>query len=248
MGNSKLPQDTHTRSPKNRIPYHPLLFALYPVLFLYARNLDEATFPDLLKPTVIVILLAGILFALARALFKDNTRAGILVSLSMVMIFTYGHVMEPLRGAVVVGYIAGKGRFTEFSDSGRVAHNSFVHCWAELGLFGYFFWLGLIIASLKDGWAIGKITSEEPDAQEMSRLAKAGIASMAGYLAASFFLSRTYVHPLYIFFGLFAAFRSIYERDVGPLASGFVKGDCKYVVAVEVLSIPALYVLIRILW
>ena len=143
---------------------------------------------------------------------------------------------------------AGWRRFTEFSEEDRVAHNSFVHCWGELGLFGYFFWLGLIIASVKDGLALSKVEPDGPEQRALSRLARAGLASLAGYLAAGFFLSRTYVHPLYILFALFAAWRAMYNRDFGALKSGFERRDLKYVLAAAMLSIPALYVLMRFLW
>ena len=140
---------------------------------------------------------------------------------------------------------AGKGRFAEFADESRVAHNSFVHCWAELGLFGYFFWVGMIVASLKDGRALGRISSEEPEAREIARLAKAAMASLVGFLAAAFFLSRTYIMPLYLLFALFACLRAIHERNYGPLESGFVMRQWRYVLAAEMLSIPALYVMMK---
>ena len=143
---------------------------------------------------------------------------------------------------------AGKGRFTEFSEDSRVAHNSFVHCWAELGLFGYFFWLGLIVACLKDGLGLAKISSENPETQEISRLARAGVAALVGFLAAAFFLSRTYIYPLYILFGLFAALRSIHETDFGRPESAFVRHDLRYVLIAELATIPGLYVLMRFLW
>jgi len=160
-----------------------------------------------------------------------------------IVAWTYGNKM--LRSNPLFG--VGWDRYTEFSDEGRVAHNSFVHCWAELGLFGYFFWLGLIIAAFKDGHALSKIESADPDRRQLARLARAGMASLAGYLAAAFFLSRTYVHPLYVLFALFAVWRSIYVRDFGPLPSAFERRDVRYVLAGELLSIPALYVLMRIL-
>jgi len=142
---------------------------------------------------------------------------------------------------------AGKGRFTEFSEYSMVAHNSFVHCWAELGLFGYFFWLGLLFADLKDGWAYGKIESEEPEVQQIVRLGKASTASLTGFLAAAFFLSRTYVIPLYLILALFAALRNVYERQIGPLERGFSLSDYKYILGLELASIPAFYVLLRLL-
>ncbi len=165
----------------------------------------------------------------------------------------------------------GKNRFQEFSNNGQVAHNSFVHCWAELGLFGYFFWLGLVLACLKDGWALNKVSRqlrekaedepdkelspEEEDAQrealELSEMGRAAFASLVGYLAAAMFLSRTYVLVLYVLFALVAAMHGIYQRQVAPLV-GQLKGaasteDWKYLVAAELASVPALYVFMRVM-
>ncbi len=142
----------------------------------------------------------------------------------------------------------GKGMYGDFSEHGLVAHNSFVHCWAELGLFGYFFWLGMVIASAKDGWALSKAQPVgEDDAAELSRLGRAGFAGLAGFMAAAMFLSRTYVAPLYILFALLAALRQIYEANCGPLQAAFQPRDWKLVLAAELVSIPALYVAVRAL-
>ena len=142
---------------------------------------------------------------------------------------------------------AGQGRFAEFSDDGRAAHNSFLACWAELGLFGYFFWLGLAMRTMDDARALIRAASEEPEAGELKGLAAAGPAEVSGLFAASVFLSRTYHLPLYLLFALVEAMRQLYERDFGELQSAFVSRDCRYVLAAEFVSIPALYVLIRFL-
>jgi O-antigen ligase len=186
---------------------------------------------------------------------------------------------------------AGQGRFTEFSDDGRVAHNSFVHCWAELGLVGYFFWLGLAMASLKDGWALGTLEpaaaspsagelpaagAEDPrrgslalgtvrvqggaktpaaeapaDAAEqaavLARMGRATTAALIGFLAAAFFLSRTYEVPLYILFALATSLRGAATGLKLPVPRLFARKDVKYVVVAELASIPALYVLLRVM-
>ena len=141
---------------------------------------------------------------------------------------------------------AGKGRFTEFAEESRVAHNSYVHCYAELGLFGYFIWLGLLMACLKDAWHIGKIKSPDPAQQELSRLARVSISALLGYMAAAFFLSRTYIPPLYILFAMFAAIRSIQDRDFGPVEGWFVKKDLRLVAAAVPLSIICMYIFVRV--
>ena len=144
---------------------------------------------------------------------------------------------------------AGKGRFTEFSGDSKVAHNSFVHCWGELGLVGYFFWLGLVLASFKDCWALSRAGPEEddPEGRTLSRLGRAGVASMAGYMSAAFFLSRTYQIPLFILFALFAAMHTVYEREDRELPGLSGTTHWKYLLGAEIISIPALWLTLRIM-
>jgi O-antigen ligase len=142
---------------------------------------------------------------------------------------------------------AGKGRFNEFAAEGRSAHNSFVLCWAEIGLFGYFFYMGLILATLKDARAFARAGPEKGEARDMASLSKAGMAALLGYLSAAFFLTRTWQHPPYILFALFAAMHSMWERKNGKLESGFALGDGKYVLVAEVASIPAFWMLVRLM-
>jgi len=141
---------------------------------------------------------------------------------------------------------AGKGRFTEFSERSKVAHNSFVHCYAELGLFGYFIWLALFIASLKDAWRISKVKSDDPEQQDLSRLARVSIPALLGYMAAAFFLSRTYIPPLYILFALFAAIRGIQDRRFGPVDGAFQTKDLRLAAVAVPVSIVALYITVRV--
>ena len=146
---------------------------------------------------------------------------------------------SPLFG---VGY----ERFTDFSEGNKVAHNSFVHCYGELGLFGYFFWLALLFASAKDCVALGKgLTSEDPERREFGRLARVMLASFIGYLAAAVFLSRTYTPLLFLMFGLIAALHAAYERQFGALKGAMTRRDLKYVLLIEMTSIPFFYLFLR---
>lgn len=43
----------------------------------------------------------------------------------------------------------GPGNFRDYNDTGLTAHNSYVLCLAELGLLGYFCWMGIIVS----GWS-----------------------------------------------------------------------------------------------
>ena len=139
----------------------------------------------------------------------------------------------------------GHGRYTIFSE--RTAHNSFVLCWGELGLVGYFFWLGMILAALKDYWAFENMDPRGPPGSELKTLYKALTAGLMGFLAAAFFLSRSYLQPLFLMLGLFAAMRAIHERQEGDLEDGFHLSDWPYLAAAAVGSIIAMYLMVLIL-
>lgn len=141
----------------------------------------------------------------------------------------------------------GYGMFDEASGINMVAHNSYVHCWSELGLLGYFFWLALLLTSLKDGWALTKIRPTDPAIAEWPAYAKASVASLVGYMSSAVFLSRTYIVPLYLFLAIFVVLRTIYVHHSPPEEQTglFVKKDYRYVLAIELASIPALWLFIR---
>ncbi len=71
---------------------HPFLFALFPVVFLYSYNIDQVAFSQILLPSVIVLAVALILFALLGWLLGDTQRAALIVSVLMILFFSYGRV------------------------------------------------------------------------------------------------------------------------------------------------------------
>jgi hypothetical protein len=100
--------------------------------------------------------------------------------------------------------------FGSFADvHGLVAHNSFVHCYAETGLVGYCAWLGAIVACF---WYLERISVIETDSEapfELARWAKALGLSLAAFLAGALFLSRTYSVSLFLLVGLCTALAGV---------------------------------------
>ncbi|MEQ1807938.1 MAG: O-antigen ligase family protein [Burkholderiaceae bacterium] len=93
---------------------------------------------------------------------------------------------KPLFG---VGY----GNFLDHHD--LTAHNSFVLCFSELGLLGYFAWMGLIVLAYK---GLNQVIQAAPPERPERALAQALRSSLVGFLACAWFLSRTYQPGLYI--------------------------------------------------
>jgi hypothetical protein len=122
--------------------------------------------------------------------------------------------LHPLTG---VGY-------RKFPDvnGGFVAHNSYVHCFAELGLPGYFFWVACIYFAFKRSTGLAGDVKDESSAEKFSHFMSdssvlvqqsaqsrantgkllAARLALSGYLAACFWISRTYTPILFMLVSL----------------------------------------------
>ena len=95
---------------------------------------------------------------------------------------------------------AGYGRFTDFNA--LTAHNSYVLCFAELGLIGYFVWLGLVVLAFT---GLNAALKHLPPTSREHHYAGLIRSSMVGFMACAWFLSRTYQPVLYFMLGLCVA-------------------------------------------
>jgi putative inorganic carbon (HCO3(-)) transporter len=100
---------------------------------------------------------------------------------------------SPLFG---VGYM----NFTDFNW--LTAHNAFVLCFAELGLVGFFFWIALIVLAFQ---AVNQVAENAPAGSDIRQMGALMRASLLGFMACSWFLSRTYQPTLYVLLALCVA-------------------------------------------
>ncbi|MBI3382745.1 MAG: O-antigen ligase family protein [Aquabacterium sp.] len=82
------------------------------------------------------------------------------------------------------------------------AHNSFVLGFAELGVFGYFFWMALLVLGFT---AVNRVVRYAPAGSMESRAGHILRSSLVGYMACAWFLSRTYQPVLFCLLALCAA-------------------------------------------
>ncbi len=94
---------------RQRFPIYPLLFAIYPVLFLYGRNMDLVDFSDCIKPAGILLVVTFVLLVVGKAVLRSSTKSGVLVSFTLLMFFGYGPAVDyvvsmnpPFRVGLVV--------------------------------------------------------------------------------------------------------------------------------------------------
>jgi hypothetical protein len=96
------------------VPFHPALFAAYPVLRLYAVNVSEVAVADVLVPLVIVVGLTLLGLGALTLLLRDVRRAAIIVSAVVLPFLLFGllrNMAEPYVGSsripLLVAYLAG---------------------------------------------------------------------------------------------------------------------------------------------
>jgi hypothetical protein len=95
---------------KVRFVIHPLLFALFPVLFLLDHNkgllLINEELIDVVLLTLTLAAYGGyLLWRLLNVLLSDKEKAGLFVSLSLVLFFSYGHCRNVIGN---VDFVVGR--------------------------------------------------------------------------------------------------------------------------------------------
>ena len=97
-------------SKKTRV-LHPVLFAIFPIAFLFSINLHTLVLEDILVPLSLVIAVSILLWILLRYIFKSTEKSGLLVSVYFALFFTYGHIFFFIDGTEIGGFEIGRHRF-----------------------------------------------------------------------------------------------------------------------------------------
>jgi O-antigen ligase len=101
----------------------------------------------------------------------------------------------------------GFNNYTEYHF--RTAHNSFVLCAAELGMFGLFAWCMLIYLSIKNTGFVARLYRERGQDQ-LAALVDTVRLSLIAYCLGAYWLSRTYSELLFIMIGLSTAITQMF--------------------------------------
>lgn len=86
---------------KKPIILHPFLFAIAPILVLFAHNVSELDLSDT-KPLIFALVFSALLFLSFILVFRHRQKAGIFTSVILVIFFSYGHFLELLRYPKIV--------------------------------------------------------------------------------------------------------------------------------------------------
>lgn len=73
-------------------PWYPIIFSIYPVLALLAENIGQVKVQTALRPGVVSLLIAAILFGLLFVFLRNVYRAAFLCTLWLALFFSHGHL------------------------------------------------------------------------------------------------------------------------------------------------------------
>jgi len=111
---------------KRSVVIHPFLFAVYPIAYLVAYNIDQLLLIDrfslasVFAPMGISLFLAASCLAILSLILRNADKAGILVSASLLLFFSYGHIYNIVDrwmagSAIWVGnFVIGPYKFVFF--------------------------------------------------------------------------------------------------------------------------------------
>ena len=117
--------------------------------------------------------------------------------------------IEMLRSNPLTG--VGYGAF--FDNHILTAHNSFVLAFAELGLFGYFFWLGLISIAAMELWKGYRTRVDSSNYyQDLVFIFQAFVS----YFVCAWFLSRSYSSSFFLLVGMTICAGRLAYLEISP--------------------------------
>ena len=93
-----------------RVPFHPLLISLFPVLALLAHNIDQIKPSVSLRSLVVTSILAVFTLLVLRIFIRDWQKAALGASWLLVFFFAYGQVYNFLKYHKIGGLMLGRHR------------------------------------------------------------------------------------------------------------------------------------------
>ncbi|WP_442511957.1 O-antigen ligase family protein [Novipirellula sp. SH528] len=151
----------------------------------------------------------------------------------------------------------GLGEGLIADELGIVTHNSFLHCFAELGLFGGTAFVACFLAASIGLWSrrrssLDRLTcgnANSAEGEDLSRLCGFIFAALIASMVAMLTISRQFVAPTYLILGVVSAACCIPEgRTLVSDASTFRLGNRFLVLSVfaSVTSLVAFYLTVRV--
>tara|TARA_A100001037_G_C15121655_1_gene624134 strand:- start:677 stop:2266 length:1590 start_codon:yes stop_codon:yes gene_type:complete len=90
---------------------HTILFAIFPVLLIYSQNIHLLPIAEIIFPLFLIVGVSLIAWKIITYFFDNKFKSGLLISLFLVLFFSYGHVYNLLVDTSIFDFDIGRHRF-----------------------------------------------------------------------------------------------------------------------------------------
>jgi O-antigen ligase len=175
----------------------------------------------------------GLLFFKGEAWTERDT------SQTRIQLWSEGLVL--FRQAPLFGI--GMGNYAD--EAVQVAHNSFIHCFTELGFFGGTLFLGAFYLAVREVYRYGRGPFGGILDPDLRRLQPYVLAIVAAAIAGMMSLSRSYVTPTYMYLALPTAFLQLASGSALVPVQRFDSRLVRRLVIIGVLFLLTMQVFVR---
>ena len=92
-------------------PIHIIFLTIFPIIFIFSGNMKELVPTDVLIPLLIIVPISLTIFFILKLILKDSKKAALIVSIGLVLFFTYGHFYNILKGFTILDEVIGRHRY-----------------------------------------------------------------------------------------------------------------------------------------
>ena len=90
---------------------HPFLVAIFPILIIYSQNIGRVEIEELFLPVIIIVGLTIGLYYFLKSILKNENKSAIIVTLILIMLFSYGHIYYLLNDVMIDEFDIGRNRY-----------------------------------------------------------------------------------------------------------------------------------------
>ena len=91
--------------------FHPLLFSFFPTFYVYSQNIHVLIPTELLLPLLVISGGTIVGFFILEKILKNKIKAALIITLFLVLFFSYGHIYNILNDISSENFDLGKHRY-----------------------------------------------------------------------------------------------------------------------------------------
>ena len=95
----------------SHIILHPILFAIFLILSVFSYNVQELSFQETFLPLFLVLVFTVGIWISLRYILKNARKSAFIISLLLVLFFSFGHVYNLVDDVTINGFDIGKSRY-----------------------------------------------------------------------------------------------------------------------------------------